>query len=97
MSTRTSPEFELLELELKLLLMVDQAWNAYEENGAGMPPAALLNVIIKAHGVITARMKHKLGGAFDPNNPEGALIEIEKLRAVVLRQLEQKHRLREAS
>ncbi len=96
MSTQ-SPEFALLELEEKLLVMVDQAWEAYEQNGAGMPPMALLNVITKAHGVISARLKQKLGGAFDPNEPERALIEIEKIRAMVLRQIEQKHRLRAAS
>jgi hypothetical protein len=87
-----SPEYELLELEEKLLVMVDQAWEAYELNGAGMPPMALLNIIAKAHSTIAARMKHKLGGSFDPNNPEAALLEIEKIRAMIMRQLEQKRR-----
>jgi hypothetical protein len=87
-----SPEHELLDLEEKLLTLVDQAWEAYESAGAGMPPMALLNVITKAHGVIAVRIKQKLGGTFDPNNPEAALIEIEKIRAMVMRQLEQKQR-----
>jgi hypothetical protein len=92
MSTQ-SPEFALLELEEKLLIMVDQAWAAYEEAGAGLPPAALLNTITKAHSVISARLKQKIGGGFDPNNPEKTLIEIEKIKFMVLRQLEQKKRL----
>lgn len=96
MSSR-SPEFELLDLEEKLLTAADQAWAAYEENGAGMPPMALINILTKAHETISKRMKQKLGGAFDPNDPERALIEIEKLRAMILRQLENKRRLAAAS
>ncbi len=92
-----SPEFALLELEEKLLTLVDQMWTAYEENEAGIPPVALINAITKCHETISRRIKQKVGGMFDPNNPEAALIEIEKIRAMVLRQLEQKRRLQPRS
>jgi hypothetical protein len=88
-----SPEYALLDLEEKLLTLVEEAWNAYEDSEAPMPPMNLVNIITKAHGVIAQRLKQKLGGTFDPNRPEEALIEIEKIRALILRQLEQKRRL----
>ena len=90
-----NPEMTLLDLEEKLLAMVDAAWDAFEDSGGqGIPPMALVNIVVKAHETISKRMKSKLGAAFDPNNPEMALIEVERMRTLLLRQIEQKHRLR---
>ncbi len=83
----------LLELEEKLLILVEQAWESYERSDGGMPPPILTNLLMKAHKTIAERLKHKLGGGFDPNRPEEALLEVERIRAILIRQVEQKHRL----
>lgn len=92
-----TPDYVLLELEEKLLALVDVAWEQYESSSGGFPPPMLTNLLIKAHDTISKRMQRRLGGTFDPNNPEATLLEIKKIEAVLLRQIEQKHRLRAAS
>ncbi len=87
----------LLELEEKLLVCVDQAWEAYEQQEGGYPPPMLTELIIKAHKTIAEGHKRRLGGMFDPNNPEQSLLELERMAAALTRQIQQKHRLRTAS
>ena len=87
-------ELALLELEERFLDMVDQAWEVYQEQGAGLPPMTLVNLMEKAHRIISGRLKAKLGSTFDPDNPEASLIQIERIRDLIVKQIEQKSRAR---
>lgn len=86
-------ESTLIEIEDHLLALWDEAYRAYEEVG-GFPPMALVQLGEKLHGLISKRLKDKLGPVFDPENPEAALIMLERMRAQILKQLEAKQRLR---
>lgn len=93
-----TPEFVLLELEEKMLTTVEQMWEAYERQEGGAPSALLVSTMTKLHGLISNRLKYKLGsGVFDPNDLEGSLLELEKIRDILVMKIEQKHRLRTAS
>jgi hypothetical protein len=93
-----STELTLLELEEKMLAMVEQMWDSYERSEGGMPPIQLVTTITKLHGLISGRLKSKLGtSVFNPNDLEGSLLEIERIRDIVVMKIEQKHRMRSAS
>ena len=81
-----------------MLAMIENMWETYDQAEGGMPPVQLVTTMVKLHGLISNRLKFKLGGGvFDPNNLEGSLLEIERIRDMVLMKIEQKHRLRTAS
>lgn len=89
-------DFGLLDVEQKLLEAVDRAWAAYEQQceqsmGAPLaPPRALVDLLFKAHTAIGSRMRSKLGVGFDPNNPERTLLQIERIKQMLIKQIEQR-------
>lgn len=90
-----NPELALMELEQRLLDMADAAWDEYQNSETqGIPPMAVVNITIRAHETIAKRIKAKLGVGFDTDNPEMALIELDRMRQLLLRKVEQRAKLR---
>ncbi len=84
---------DLMEIEGKILDAVDQAWTAYENNGAGMPPRALMDMLFKAHAVLTQKLKSRVGAGFDPTRPEETLLRIKRYEQMLIEQIDKRKRL----
>jgi hypothetical protein len=84
---------ELTDLEMRMLKAVDTAWDDWEER-KGPLPGPLVTLMTKTHAMLMARVA-KIGQdetlAWGP--PEIALLRLEKVRAALVKQIEQKAKM----
>lgn len=84
---------KLTDIEEKMVKAIDQEWRRYQEGGESAPlPTALVMLLDKAHKAIFTRVGKNVGMDLNEmmRNPEGALVELDKKKALIMKFLEQR-------
>lgn len=82
----------LTDLEDKMVTALQKEWDRWEES-SGPLPTALVMLMEKAHKAIFQRVGKSAGMDLNEmmRNPEAALVELDKRKALILKFLEQKN------
>lgn len=82
----------LTDLEDKMVKALEREWERWNES-TGPLPSALVMLMDKAHRAIFSRVGKSAGMDLNEmmRNPEAALVEIDKRKALLLKLLEQKN------
>lgn len=85
----------LTDIEEKMVTAIDREWERWTNN-EGPLPSSLVLLLDKAHKAIFQRTGKSMGMDLDQmmRNPEAALVELDKRKALILKFLEQRNQKR---
>lgn len=82
----------LTDIEEKMVKAIEREWKRYEEDDGAPLPQSLVMLLEKAHKAIYARVGKNTGLTLEQMlaNPEDALVELDKQKALIMKMLDQK-------